>query len=322
MRVDHPDGLARPLGSAGQERLFLRACHTRYQAESRQTADWPTVGRLLRERYRAEMDRDAASPLARRFPIVVEKILTRDEPLPDDWPIDQDRLATSSSSALNGLFVDPQAREVILSAYREEFTGELTKPGGVLFDAKRRAGEPGEQAERWPSASRAGASLARPEEPRLHRVRLGRALGTIMATFPVYRTYLQPGRPISKFDRRTINGPWPRPKNPTIDTHPSSTSLAASSSWSIPATLQDVARRRPSLRFQRATGPVQAKGLEDDLLRPTRSPRSRGRRRPVALRHLPREVPRPERPPPPPLARWAARHRHARHEAGEDTGPG
>ena len=40
-----------------------------------------------------------------------------------------------------------------------------------------------------------------------------------MATFPVYRTYLQPGRPASEFDCRTIERAVARARkrNPTID---------------------------------------------------------------------------------------------------------
>ncbi len=77
LRIDHPDGLADPAGYVHrlQEHLFLRACHDRYKVETKQPADWPSVGRLIRERFRAEIDRDASSALSRRFPIVVEKIL-------------------------------------------------------------------------------------------------------------------------------------------------------------------------------------------------------------------------------------------------------
>ncbi len=268
LRIDHPDGLADPAGYVHrlQERLFLRACHERYQAESKQPADWASVGRLIRDRYRAEMDRDAASALARRFPIVVEKILTRDEPIPDDWTIDG-TVGYEFLNSLNGLFVDPAASETILATYRD-FTGESTNFRAILFDAKRLVTRSSLASERNMLALRLARIAGRDRRSRdFTRAELGRALGSIIASFPVYRTYLRPGRPISKFDRKVIETAVARgrKRNPTIDQsvfdfvrgvllmeHPDG--LAP----------EEVARREAfTVRFQQTTGPVQAKGLED-----------------------------------------------------------
>ena len=268
LRIDHPDGLADPAGYVCrlQERLFLRACHDRYREANSQPADWPTVGRLIRGRYRQEMDRDPSSALARRFPIVVEKILTRDEPIPDDWTIDG-TVGYEFLNALNGLFVDPKASASILATYRD-FTGESTKLGEVLFDAKRLITRSSLASERNMLAVRLARIAARDRRSRdFTRAELGRALGTIMATFPVYRTYLQPGRPVAGFDRKVIEQAVARArkKNPTIDQtvfdfvrgvllmeHPEG----------LPP--EEIARREAfAVRFQQTTGPVQAKGLED-----------------------------------------------------------
>ena len=268
LRIDHPDGLADPAGYVHrlQERLFLRACHDRYRAAAKQPADWATVGRLIRDRYRAEMDRDASSPLAQRFPIVVEKILTRDEPIPEDWTIDG-TVGYEFLNALNGLFVDPKASASILATYHD-FTGESIRMGEVLFDAKRLITRSSLASERNMLASRLARIAAWDRRSRdFTRAELGRALGTIMATFPVYRTYLQPGRPISEFDRQTIEKAVgrARKRNPTIDRTVFDfvrSILLMEHPEGLPA--EEVARREAfAVRFQQTTGPVQAKGLED-----------------------------------------------------------
>jgi (1->4)-alpha-D-glucan 1-alpha-D-glucosylmutase len=268
LRIDHPDGLSDPAGYLRrlQERLFLKACHGRYARETRQNAGWQAVGRLIRDRYRKILDRKPASPLARRFPIVVEKILTRDEPIPGDWPIDG-TVGYEFLNAINGLFVEPKSSASILATYRD-FTGESIRSGEVLFDAKRLITRSSLASERNLLARRLARIAARDRRSRdLTRAELGRALGTIMATFPVYRTYLRPGHPASARDRRVIEKAVgrARQRNPTIDEsvfafvraillmeHPERVSP------------EDVAHREAfAVRFQQTTGPVQAKGLED-----------------------------------------------------------
>src|SRR5262249_53913100 len=122
-------------------------------------------------------------------------------------------------NALNGLFVDPKASASILATYHE-FTGESTRLGEVLFDAKRLITRSSLASERNMLARRLARIAAGDRRSRdFTRAELGRALGTIMATFPVYRTYLLPGRPVSTFDRKMIEKAVTRARkrNPTID---------------------------------------------------------------------------------------------------------
>jgi (1->4)-alpha-D-glucan 1-alpha-D-glucosylmutase len=268
LRIDHPDGLADPAGYFRriQERLFLRACHDRYRSESTQSADWQTVGRLIRDRYRSVLDNEPRSALARRFPIVVEKILTRDEPTPDDWTIDG-TVGYEFLNALNGLYVNQEAKESILATYHE-FTGESTKFAEILFDAKRLITRSSLASERNALASKLARIAARDRRSRdFTRAELGRALGTIMAIFPVYRAYLQPGQSVTARDRKMIERAvaGARKRNPTID--PSVFDfvrgvLLMEHPEGLPAA--EIARREAfTVRFQQTTGPIQAKGLED-----------------------------------------------------------
>ena len=232
LRIDHPDGLADPAGYFRrlQERLFLRACHERYEAETKQPADWATVGRLIRDRYRAEMDRDASSSLARRFPVVVEKILTRDEPIPEDWPI-SGTVGYEFLNALNGLFVDRKASASILATYRE-FTGESTN-----FEANPLRGQAADHAvepwrasgtcwpSAWPGSPRGTGGAATSPAPSWAG-RSGRSWRPSRSIGPISSRDVRSRRSTA----RRSSGPWPAPGSGTRrSTSRSSTSSAASS---------------------------------------------------------------------------------------------
>jgi len=268
LRIDHPDGLADPAGYFRriQEHLFLKACHARYSQEEKQPADWPGVSRFIRRRYRRQIDNRPSSRLARRFPVVVEKILTRDEPIPRDWTIDG-TVGYEFLNAVNGLFVDPKASASIEATYHD-FTGESTHFARVLFDAKRLITRSSLASERNMLARRLSLIAARDRRSRdFTLAELGRVIGSIMATFLVYRTYIQPGSPVSKRDRRVIEKAVARARkrNPTIDESVFNF-VRGILLMEFPDGLSkpEIARRAAfAVRFQQTTGPVQAKGLED-----------------------------------------------------------
>ena len=78
LRIDHPDGLADPLGYFRrlQERLFLGACRERLDAEGRGD-DWEQVVAPLRARYRAAVAED---PIVAAVPAVPDR--RREDPQP------------------------------------------------------------------------------------------------------------------------------------------------------------------------------------------------------------------------------------------------
>ncbi len=117
LRIDHPDGLADPAGYFRnlQETIVLDRCRRRFDAEfaakgDGDTVSWDTVATAIRHRWQEAADADPASPIARHLPIVAEKILSRGEDLPADWPIDG-TVGYEYLNALNGLFVDPTTSE-------------------------------------------------------------------------------------------------------------------------------------------------------------------------------------------------------------------
>jgi (1->4)-alpha-D-glucan 1-alpha-D-glucosylmutase len=267
LRIDHPDGLADPLGyfRRVQETLFLRACHRRLEAEGKGD-DWWKVADRLRARFRAAVEVDPTSPIARRFPVVAEKILSRGEELPGSWPIDG-TVGYEYLNTLNGLFVDASAAESIEATYTD-FTGDLEPFSDVLYWAKQlitRAAMASEVNMLARQLNRVSEVDRRSRDFTLNELR--RSLRETIACFPVYRTYLRPGEPIAARDRGYIEQAVARARRREPTIHASvygfvhDTLLLEHPEGITPA--QRSLREAFVIRFQQTTGPMQAKGLED-----------------------------------------------------------
>jgi (1->4)-alpha-D-glucan 1-alpha-D-glucosylmutase len=185
VRVDHPDGLARP--------------------------------REYVERLRAEGVEH----------VWVEKILAPDEEL-RDWPVD----GTTGYEFLNdvlSVFVEPAAEEPLTELYRE-LTGEARAFTDVAEEAKL------EQA----------STDLRPEVERLRRLLDEPALEEGLASFHVYRTYVEPktGR-VEAQDREEV------------------ARAGVSGRLTRVLLLDERGHDEFVTRFQQTTGAVMAKGVED-----------------------------------------------------------
>ena len=136
LRIDHPDGLADPLGYflRLQESIFIRACYLRFQ-QGTTDHSWAAIVEHVRTLYREAIAGTPVSPLGRRFPVVAEKILSRGEFLPEDWPIDG-TVGYEYLNTLNGLFIDTNSSAAIESTYAE-FTGDNEPFVEVLYAAKQ-----------------------------------------------------------------------------------------------------------------------------------------------------------------------------------------
>jgi (1->4)-alpha-D-glucan 1-alpha-D-glucosylmutase len=268
LRVDHPDGLADPPGYFRrlQESLLLIACRRRFEERGGREEDWPAVSERIRRRYREAAVADPASPLARRFPIVAEKILSKGEDLPDDWPIDG-TVGYEYLNALNGLFIDPTAAEAIDAAYAE-FTGDREPFPEVVYNAKRlitRASMSSEVNMLARRLNRVSEHDRRSRDFTLNNLRVG--LREVVSCFPIYRTYIRPGAPIAPRDRGYVEQAVARARrrNPDIDASLFAF-LQQSLLLELPEGLDPADLREHQLfvlKFQQTTGPVQAKGLED-----------------------------------------------------------
>ena len=236
VRVDHPDGLYDPA------QYFQRL-------QSSFSALAPCS--------------EAVGSKTCRF-LAIEKILTGGEHLPD-WPVS----GTSGydfTNLVNGLFVDSTASTKMEAGYRA-FLGETMDFDTVVYNAKR-------MIIRYRLASEYNVlanQLSRIALARRHTCDftlngLRDALGEVVASFPIYRTYVT-AQGSSPEDRQVIEAAVALAKwrNPAMDA-------------SIFDFVQDVLTTRiaegqnPSYRdaviafamkFQQFSSPVMAKGLED-----------------------------------------------------------
>jgi (1->4)-alpha-D-glucan 1-alpha-D-glucosylmutase len=271
LRIDHPDGLADPQGYLGrlQETLLVAACRQRFDREPVGNGAWDRVEPAIRRLYREALADDPASAVARRFPVVVEKILSRGEDLPDDWPVDG-TVGYEFLNVLNGLFVDPSGMPSIDATY-SAFTGDDDPVAEVLYESKQlitRSALSSELNVLSRALNRVSEDDRHSRDFTLNDLR--RALREVVACFPVYRTYIRPGQPVADRDVKWISQAIARARkrNPTTDAsvfafirdalllhHPPGASEAARSQ-----------REAFAIRFQQTTGPAQAKGLEDTAI--------------------------------------------------------
>src|SRR6266403_3751999 len=239
LRIDHPDGLYLP-----------RDYFEKLQARCAKALGIPLPS-----------DR-------RAIYMLVEKILTGTETLPKDWPV-HGTTGYDFCNQVTHLLVDSSAEAAISSTFRR-FIGHSLHFGHLAYAKKR-------QVMRLALANDVnvlGNMVDRlSEQNRWYRdftlQALGRAVRETIACFPVYRTYLAPDRPVRDEDRhvieRAIN--TAKRRNPGIEESVFNF-LRDVLLFRFPANLDEEARQAHAhfvLKFQQATGPVMAKGLEDTV---------------------------------------------------------
>lgn len=232
LRVDHPDGLFHPRD-------------------------------YLRDLQRETAGLEAAEP----FYVLVEKILTGDEPLPDDWPV-AGTVGYEFLNAVNGMFVDPAGEAPMDAAYRA-FTGATTAFGDLVYEKKGlilRTALVSELTVLTTMLNRIS------ERNRCSRDftwgALRHALREVLACFPVYRTYVDAvtGQ-VSPSDQAYVATAVRRAKRRNRGTSGLIFDFVHDTlllHWSD--ALDEEARREHAdfvMKFQQLTGPVMAKGVED-----------------------------------------------------------
>jgi (1->4)-alpha-D-glucan 1-alpha-D-glucosylmutase len=256
LRIDHPDGLFNPVEYFHR---LQRGCYVRQASDPART---PESERELGERYDEAV---LADPAYRPFYIVGEKILTKAERMPDDWPI----FSTTGYvflNSVNGIFVDSGSVKAFDRIY-EKFTGLKMNLPEVIYEKKKLVMQVAMASE----VNTLGHYLNDLSERNRHTrdftlYSLRSAIMEVIACFPIYRTYTNTWL-VTDRDRQTIELAISRAKrkNPAL-------------SESIFDFLKDVLLLRfPAgqkdedkaawldfaMRFQQITGPVMAKGVED-----------------------------------------------------------
>ncbi len=243
LRLDHPDGLYDPL---------------EYVARLQGHA-----GELLAQRgVKAASER-------RPFYIAIEKILSAKEELPEPWAV-YGTTTYSFLNEVNGLFVDTRQAQSMRRIY-SRITGRRESFGTLLYQCKRLIMTTSMSSEMNVLSSELNEiseSDRRARDFTLNGLR--RALMEVIASFPVYRTYVSE-RGASDTDRLIVRLAIARARrrNPAME---SSIFDFIQSVLLPPGPLDEASEEdRPerarrlvfAMKFQQYTGPVHAKGVED-----------------------------------------------------------
>jgi (1->4)-alpha-D-glucan 1-alpha-D-glucosylmutase len=232
LRIDHPDGLLDPAA-------YL--------------SDLARAIALMPSRISS----------AECFYIVVEKILSHGELIPEGWPI-AGTTGYGFLNAVNGLFVDPASEDTLRSVYAH-VTGRTTRYEDVAAVSKRLVMNSSLASEVGVLATRL-KSLAAAD--RLTRdftlTTLRRVIVSVIASLPVYRTYVNSSG-FSAVDRQTIDLAIDRARraNPVVADSAFLFLRSVLLAEDDESGTRTGSYRQFAMKFQQLSAPVQAKGIED-----------------------------------------------------------
>ena len=186
--------------------------------------------------------------------IVVEKILARDESLPRTWPV-QGTTGYDFANRVCGLWIDSTSAGAFDALYGELTGAADTSFAAVATTRKRRIMRDVLGAD----VRRVVELFMRECEKNLayrdtSREELRRAVENLMVALPVYRTYVREGVPPTESERALIGAMVVKAKAQCSDCDARLFDFLES----LLATPVEA-----TLRFQQASGPVTAKGVED-----------------------------------------------------------
>lgn len=270
LRIDHPDGLWDPARYLWrlQENCFVRLHADRVrQAIGGEEAEPHQIEEKLAKLFERLRREDPASPLLKPMYIVVEKILDRLESLPAQWPV-HGTTGYDFLNFLNGIFVERDNRRLIDSIYAHFVRANLAYPD-VVNSAKKMVmliSLASEINELGYQLKRIAARDPRHRDFTLNLLTF--AIREIIASLPVYRTYIDPETgECSESDRAQIAAAIADAKRRNPRTDPSlfdfvRDTLLLSRTGEMPPE-ERAMRLRFVAKFQQTSGPVMAKGAED-----------------------------------------------------------
>jgi (1->4)-alpha-D-glucan 1-alpha-D-glucosylmutase len=204
LRIDHPDGLYDPREYLRQlqEWRYLQLCRREWESLVREQRagstdpvnEEPAVRqwRLVEQRVLDEFRRQSQSPLSplsRPLYVVVEKILSHKEGVPEDWPV-YGTVGYKFLNQLNSIFVARSAEKEASATYTR-FTGQSLDFRQLAYHCKRLIVRTSMASELNVLGFRLDRISERNRWTRdftLHS--LTRALQEVMACFSIYRTYV------------------------------------------------------------------------------------------------------------------------------------
>ncbi|MCC6383072.1 MAG: malto-oligosyltrehalose synthase [Dehalococcoidia bacterium] len=213
-------------------------------------------------RLRHRLDEASGEAGGGHVPIYVEKILEGDEALPGHWPVDG-TTGYELAARVDGLLVDEEGRRGLDETYRQ-FLGRTTRYQRVAYEARLEVAESAFAGEVNLLALQLHRIAQRHRRHRDNTLRsLREALTVLLASFPVYRTYLDPAGDdqSDRFLRQALETARRRAPLVSEDALDFLAEVLL-----LEGDLEEEERARREhfrRRFQQLSGPVMAKGQED-----------------------------------------------------------
>lgn len=267
LRVDHPDGLYDPVDYF---RRLQKRCWVLRGMRAVPEGTPEEVGKKVGEKLAEEADRFLASrtrPGARLpFYVIVEKILSKGERLPERWPV-HGTIGYEYLNAVNALFVDSRQAKRFDEIYAG-FIGTKSRFSDIVYERKKfimnttMASEINVLSHQLNRLS---------EKDRLSRdftlYSLRDAIREVIACFPIYRTYITKFERLEEHDRKFIEMAVTKAKQRSPATDISIFDyLKRILLMQHPDYFTEEDRMEQLAfvqKFQQCTGPIMAKGLED-----------------------------------------------------------
>lgn len=198
--------------------------------------------------------------------IVVEKILSGDETLPEDWAV-EGTTGYDFLNRVNSLFVNGSNVEALTDIYRE-FTGKKVEFADIVYESREIVLERSFRSElnaltrrlkQIAAQARSGCDFTFSQ--------LRNALAEIIANFPVYRTYINEGTAeVCPRDREVIRKAISAARERAPGNEELFRFVERVLLLEMANELEEPERgaaRTFVMKFQQLTGPAMAKGLED-----------------------------------------------------------
>ena len=191
LRVDHPDGLYDPAEYFNrlQRECFLRVRLAHAHRVQGKKSNTPVETSPEPEILRQYAEMVASDPQLKPFYVVGEKILSKDEKLPEDWPIFS-TVGYDFLNPLNGIFVDTANGKAFDKIY-ERFVRSKMDYQDLVYEKKRLimiASMSGEINRLAHHLNRLSEKNRHTRDFTLNSLRT--TITEVIACFPVYRTYI------------------------------------------------------------------------------------------------------------------------------------
>lgn len=268
LRIDHPDGLYDP--PRYFKKIQFGVLYTYLLQEFQKQLTEAEISEILREDFLRQI---LSELLAKEFAgalfiyLVVEKILDRRESMPENWRV-HGTVGYDYLNVLNNLFIQKDNGQIWHEIY-QEFAQQKIRFDDLVYEKKKffslvhMASEINTLGHRLDVISEKNRNYRD-----FTRNNLSLAIRETIACFPVYRTYIDPGRGmVSKRDEKYILAAIGKAKRRTPAVNPGVYDfLKDILLLKFDPDISEEDRKLYEdfvMRFQQLTGPIMAKGLED-----------------------------------------------------------